>query len=218
MGLFNRNKKNEPSRETRSTTDPLSGFIQIPRADGSVIGIRQQTDKMGYPLYEQIAGKVIPKFSIIAPELQQYSARGALTKVQTILIDFPDINDVQKLNDPYYMSQVANILLNANRMQKIMKEYHGYAGGLNLDSNGNVVGKFVDANVINQLKMDKSSRDALYAKTQAEAQAARTAAAAKQGHEQYIQNYTPGKEPEKLDPSMLNPNGSSHRIYTGEDR
>lgn len=203
MGLFNRTKKNEPSRETRASTDSLSGFMQIPRADGSVIGIRQQTDKMGYPLYEQIAGKIIPKFSVIAPELQHVSTGNDLTKVQTILIDFPDINDVLKLNDPYYMSQVVNTLLNANRMQKIMQEYHGYAGGLNLDINGQVIGKFVDANVINQLKMDKSTRDAIYAKTQAEAQAARTAAAAKQGHEQYIQNSNSGPEHEKLDPSML---------------
>lgn len=165
MGFLDRfrRKNDEPVHTVQSiNTLPQTNYYNIPREDGSILSIAPETDKMGNQLYSQIYNtntnqlQLIPRFWVISDELRAASIHSNLIH-ESILIDI----DPNILQNPYYASQVANVLLSADRMSKVMKQYHQYAGGLEYDQNGYVVGKYVDNGIISSLQIDATERETI---------------------------------------------------------
>lgn len=158
MGFFDRFRKKD-TQATRVVQShnvlPQTNYYNITRADGSILSIAPETDSMGYQLYSQIYNtrtnqtQTIPRFWVISDELRAASIHSNLVH-ESILIDI----DPNILQNPYYASYVANVLLNADRTRKVMKEYHKYAGGLTYDENGYVIDKYVDQGIIDSLRKD----------------------------------------------------------------
>lgn len=121
----------------------------LPRADGSTLEIAPELDKMGNPTYEQVynrrtkAIQAIPKFRVSSSN--ELMMQGVLSKV--ILMDI----DPQLLNNPQYADFIANEMLSAKRMEKVIEEYGNYAGTIRTDSNGRLM-KMKDEGIISSLK------------------------------------------------------------------
>lgn len=160
--LFRRDSNPQTTQPSQTiNTLPQTNYYHLQRDDGTTVSIAPETDSMGYQLYSQIYNpttnqlQTIPRFWVISDELRALSIHPNLVH-ESLLIDI----DPNILQNPYYASQVANTLLNADRMQKIMRQYHKYVGGLEYDQNGYVTGKYVDQGIINSLGMDAQTREA----------------------------------------------------------
>ena len=154
MGLLDKLfHKSQPQHTQDVSTNPNgnipSYFTEVQRADGSTIYINQIRNEFG-PCYYQIGNKCIPIFDVIDPTLKQLSQFSNTPLSHRILIDFPNINDILKLDEPDYISQIANQLLYPARLLDVIENRHGYAGGLYYNEQG-ILSKFVDENVINYL-------------------------------------------------------------------
>lgn len=167
MGLFDKLFKGDSKKLSstelpqNNTTLPQTNYYHLQRADGSTISIAPETDPMGYQLYSQIYNsrtnqlQNIPRFWVISDELKALSIHQNLVH-ESLLIDI----DPNILQNPYYANEVANQLLSADRMKKIMGAYHKYVGGLQYDQQGYVTGKYVDQGIITSLSMDAKQREA----------------------------------------------------------
>ena len=108
------------SSQSRNTLTQIH-YYHLQREDGSTVSIAPEVDSMGYQLYSQIYNsrtnemQNIPRFWVISDELKALSIHQNLVH-ESLLIDI----DPNILQNPYYANEVANQLLSADRMIKIM--------------------------------------------------------------------------------------------------
>lgn len=120
-------------QEVYSTNDRTS--YKITRADGTELEIWPQLDRLGNQIYEQVYNsrtnqmQCIPKFTIYADELKDLLHSQILSC--PVLIDM----DPNLLKNQECLQYIANNMLNKERMQKVINQYKGYAGILEVDSN-----------------------------------------------------------------------------------
>ena len=169
MGLMDRllgRKENEVKQApVEKSENNNMKFQTLQRRDGTSINIMPVVDKMGNQTYEQVFNErtkqmqLMPKFVVSSPEIAR--VKGA--DFTTILMD---IN-----KDALYTLQgadwVANGLLSGERISKVLNEYGGYAGGLSIDQNGQVTGKYIDPGIVNGLKVSKQQQWEEYQANQA---------------------------------------------------
>ena len=193
MGLRDRLKSifNRGSEQSGSKTDmppkanlqnkSNDSFKYFTRKDGTQIGIGPVLDSMGNQTYMQVLNartgqmKCIPKFSIITPEL-----RGIVNS------DFCQVYmdiDPKMLEDPYYSKYIANEMLGAQRMSKVIKQYKGYVGGMSLDQNGNITQRYIEQGIVEGLDLSQKEQWEQYRQRIAQADEERNAEALKRASE-----------------------------------
>ena len=131
-------------------------FTTLVRKDGTSIDIMPVVDSMGNQTYDQVFNdrtnqmQLMPKFVINSPEVARFG-KGNFT---TVLIDI----NKDLLDTPQGADWIANKLLSGQRIQKVLQEYNGYAGGLSINQNGQITGKYIDEGIVNGLKLSKQQQ------------------------------------------------------------
>lgn len=170
MGLMDRlfGKKEKETEQPPIVNDRrnnVMNFRTLQRRDGTSIDIMPVVDSMGNQTYDQVFNsrtnkmQLLPKFVINSSEVARLG-KGNFT---TILIDI----NKDLLDTPEGANWIANGLLSGQRIEKIIKDYNGYAGGLAINENGQITGKYRDEGIINGLKMTAQEKNAVYQKEQA---------------------------------------------------
>lgn len=142
--LFNRNK------EPKTVANDVPFNIQ--RNDGSVLRIKPEIDKDGNHVCKEVhdeTGKLIAN-------IPQYLVYEQMEN--GMLIGHHIYMEVAKeyLDMPYYADYIANGLLSQDRLHdKVLGDYHGYAGFFNLDENGQITGRTIRANIVEALNVEK---------------------------------------------------------------
>ena len=152
--LFNKNKAlPEGRQENIANSKNIQSYI-LPRNDGSIVEIEPRLDKLGNIAYKSIHNSrtghedLIPMYSIRCPELQKpINGKQPLIDSANIYMDI----DPGLLKFPYYAEYIANNILNSKRIPKIIGQYQKYAGGITMDANGIITGKYVDQGIIDSL-------------------------------------------------------------------
>lgn len=126
MGLF---RKSKNDKHTQNVNKNIPQY-HIIREDKSELYIRPVLDENGMQAYENFPNaygkQILPKFSISSTN----NKTGHLIGGEIIM----DINPML-LNNPDYLSAVANILLKADRTEeKVFGTYCKYAGGFSFDN------------------------------------------------------------------------------------
>ena len=156
-GIFNKNKA---LPETTEKTNVLSNKAydkwnsnnkySFTRDDGSILEIEPILNDIGHQRLEQVYNRTtkqfqaIPIFTIRSEELKRIFGPQILG--HEILIDI----DPNLLADPKYSHFIVNVLLNANRMEKIFNDYCGFAGSIIDDQSGNLK-KCIDPGIVSTL-------------------------------------------------------------------
>lgn len=141
--LFRNKVKALPSPSDEKDHSASNSFV-LNRNDGTTVTIRPILDRVGNQAYEQVFNEAshqfqnIPRYMVSCNELSEICGEGTLAK--QILMDI----NADTLKDPYYADYIANNILNGNRMEKVINEYHGYAGTILTDKNGAIINKAVD--------------------------------------------------------------------------
>lgn len=165
--LFGRNKKAKETQQppiVNNRRNNAMNFRTLQRRDGTSIDIMPVLDTLGgqecKPVYNNRThqGQHIAKFIICSPEVERLG-KGNFT---TILIDI----NKELLDSPEGADWIANGLLSSQRIEKVINEYNGYAGGLVRNENGQITGKYVDQGIIEWLGMDAQEKSKKYQKEQ----------------------------------------------------
>lgn len=128
----------------------------LTRQDGSKLEIEPILDSTGNQTYESVFNEkthqfqAIPKYKIMSEELKQIVNPDLLN--HTVLIDI----DPSLLQNPNVCDFIANSLLSAKRMEKVVNEYGNYAGTFELNSQGKFEKK-IDLGIINTLNDTKAN-------------------------------------------------------------
>jgi len=148
--FFNRKNRIEALPEPQSNYIVENKMI-LNREDGTSIEISPVLDRTGNQQYEQVFNnrtqqmQYIPKYKIYSEELKELINPNILQ--HTILMDI----NPEMLKNEYYADYIANQMLSQERMSKVIKQYQSYAGGISLDENGQVRGRYVDDGIIQTL-------------------------------------------------------------------
>ena len=151
--LLGRNEKQTEESKVANNQGNSINFQTLQRRNGTSINIMPVLDKMGNQIYQQVFNnrtnelQLIPRFTISSPELRNF-VNGDFAPV---LIDI----DKEILNTLEGAEWVANGLLSSERLEKVFNQYRGYAGGLTVDQNGQITGKYVDQGIIDGIKISK---------------------------------------------------------------
>ena len=170
MGLMDRlfgkrEKETEQPPIVNNRRNNVMNFRTLQRRDGTSIDIMPVVDSMGNQTYDQVFNsrtnkmQLLPKFVINSSEVARLG-KGNFT---TILMDI----NKDLLDTPEGANWIANGLLSGQRIEKIINDYNGYAGGLAINENGQITGKYKDEGIINGLKMTAQEKNAVYQKEQA---------------------------------------------------
>lgn len=154
--FFNRSKAlPEGCGENKSVLPEDRGIILL-REDGTKIKISPMLDKVGNQELQEVYNirtetrQYIPKYCIMCDELKELVHPQCLQKLVLMDMNLEQYNRL--FQDSEYATTVANSFLNKDRMGKILGEYGGYAGGLEIDDTGSIKGKYVDNGIIKSLK------------------------------------------------------------------
>ena len=165
MGLMDRlfgkkvKETEEPQALNNRKNNPMN-FRTLQRRDGTSIDIMPVVDSMGNQTYDQVFNsrtnqmQLLPKFVINSPEIEKMG-KGSFT---TILMDI----NKDLLDSPEGAEWISNGLLSSQRIEKVINTYGGYAGGLAINENGQITGKYIDEGVVNGLKISKQQQWEVY--------------------------------------------------------
>lgn len=142
--VFNRNN------EVKDVND--MGIINIQRNDGSILRIKPIIDKDG----KQIGKEVKDERGNIIANIPQYLVYEQMEN--NMIVGHQVYMEVGKeyLDIPYYADYIANELLSQKRLHdKVLNDYHGYAGFLNFDENGQITGRSIRTDIVEALNVEK---------------------------------------------------------------
>lgn len=165
MGLMDRLfgkkvKETEEPQALNNRKNNTMNFRTLQRRDGTSIDIMPVVDSMGNQTYDQVFNsrtnqmQLLPKFVINSPEIEKMG-KGSFT---TILMDI----NKDLLDSPEGAEWISNGLLSSQRIEKVINTYGGYAGGLAINENGQITGKYIDEGVVNGLKISKQQQWEVY--------------------------------------------------------
>lgn len=148
MGFFDKifNKK----KDEKAVANDLC--INIQRNDGSILRIKPVIDKEGNHMCKAIQDE----YGNLIANIPQYLVYEQQEKGK--IVGHYVYMEVAKeyLNVPYYADYIANDLLSEKRLHdKVLDNYHGYAGFFDLDENGQITGRNIRSEIIEALNVEK---------------------------------------------------------------